>query len=62
VLVGLAVTDDPEAVDNPVDGDHVYVLAPLAVNVVELPVVIATEAGFTDTVGFAFTVMVTALV
>ena len=33
VLVGLAVTTDPVVALRPVAGDHVYVLAPLAVNV-----------------------------
>jgi hypothetical protein len=56
VLIGLAVTEAPDVAESSVDGDHVYVLAPLAVNVVLDPVVIATDVGLTVTVGSAFTV------
>lgn len=37
VTVGLAVTTLPVVALNPEDGDHAYVVAPLAVNVVEPP-------------------------
>ena len=39
---GLAVTLVPVVADKPVPGDHVYVLPPVAVSVVDEPVQIAT--------------------
>ena len=42
VSAGVAVTDAPVAELNPVDGDQVYVSAPLAVRDVELPAQIET--------------------
>ena len=39
---GLAVTLAPVVADRPVDGDHEYVVPPVAVNVVEDPLQIAT--------------------
>ena len=37
VEVGLAVTGEPVAELNPVAGDHVYIVAPVAVSVVDCP-------------------------
>ena len=48
--------------DNEVGGAHVYVLAPLAVNVVVMPVVMATAVGLTVTVGNGLIVAVTGFV
>lgn len=61
VTVGFAVTVDPEVVFNPVDGDHVYVDAPLAVNVVLVPLHIAEGVG-AETVGSGNTVTTAVLV
>jgi hypothetical protein len=37
VIVGLAATVEPDVEDKPVAGDQLYVVAPVAVNVLELP-------------------------
>jgi hypothetical protein len=55
----LAVTLAPVVALNPVPGDQLYVVAPLAVNVVELPLHIAGEFTVTAGVGFTVTVEVT---
>jgi hypothetical protein len=44
---------------NPVAGDQLYVVAPLAVKVVLLPEHIVAEVGLTSVVGVVFTVTVT---
>jgi hypothetical protein len=51
VTLGDAVTVAPVELFNPVDGDQVYVAAPLAVSMVALPVQINVEAGFTVITG-----------
>ena len=53
---GLADTDAPVAAERPVDGDHEYVAAPVAVIVTADPPQTATVDGLTDSVGLAFTV------
>ena len=58
VVVGPALTGEPDVDDKPVAGLHVYVDAPDAVNVVLLPLQIVAEVGETVTVGAAFTVTV----
>ena len=45
VAVGLAVTVAPEVALRPADGAHEYVVAPVAVNEVELPLQIVTAPG-----------------
>ncbi len=55
---GDAVTEEPVVELRPVDGDHEYVDAPLAVSMVEPPVQILVE-GLTVMVGIGFTVTVT---
>ena len=57
VVVGLAVTVAPVVELNPVDGVHAYVVAPLAVRLVEFPVHILV-LDETVTVGNEFTVTV----
>lgn len=57
VLVGLAVTLVPVVADKPVAGLHAYVLAPLAVSTVLLPLHIVPNDALAPTVGFAFTVI-----
>ena len=52
----------PVVADRPVDGLHVYVLAPLAVSVVLLPLHIDGAAGVTLIAGLGFTVTVTVVV
>ena len=54
VEVGFAVTLVPVVALNPVEGDQVYVEAPLAVKVVDAP--LQTDAPGTETVGEGFTV------
>jgi hypothetical protein len=54
---GLALTLDPVVALRPVAGLHVYVVAPLAVNVVLLPVHIDGEAALAVTAGLVFTVI-----
>ena len=54
VTAGLAVTEAPVVALNPVAGVQLYVLAPAAVNVVELPRQMVGE--FTVIVGKGFTV------
>jgi hypothetical protein len=54
VTVGLAVTLAPVVALNPVAGLHAYVLAPVAVRVIEPPGQIVAE--FTVTIGKGFTV------
>ena len=56
MLVGLAVTVAPVVALKPVDGDHEYVEAPLAVSDTELPVQILGAVGVTLTIGAALTV------
>ena len=58
VEVGDAVTDEPVVLLNPVEGLQLYVLAPLAVRVVDCPAQIAT-GGLTVTTGSGLTVKVT---
>ncbi len=49
VTIGLAETDEPVVLLNPMAGLHVYVFAPLAASVVDCPAQIV--AGETDTMG-----------
>ena len=58
---GLAVTLEPVVELRLVDGVQVYVLAPLAVSVTELPIQIGDGVG-TVTTGSGFTVTVTCAV
>lgn len=58
-LAGLAVTVVPVVALKPVAGIHVYVVAPLAVILVELPEHIVGETGVAVTVGVGLTVIVT---
>jgi hypothetical protein len=59
VDVGLATVTLPEVVDNPVDGDHVYEVAPLTVKVAEPPLQIDTlPPPGKDKAGGGFTVIV----
>ena len=60
VAAGFAVTVAPVVALNPVAGDHVYVAAPLAVNVPGIPGQIVVEG--TVTTGNGFTVTVTVIV
>lgn len=55
VDAGLAVTAEPVVVLNPVAGDQVYVLAPLAVSPAEAPAQIVAELAVTVGVGFTVT-------
>jgi hypothetical protein len=58
VTIGVAMGDVQLVQDNPVAGVHVYVFAPDAVNVVELPAhIVLLVPGFT--VGLGLTVTVT---
>lgn len=57
--MGDAVTVAPVVALSPVEGDHEYVVAPLAVSVVEPPEQIAADAGETLTFGEGVTVTVT---
>ena len=52
----MAVTVAPVVADKPVAGLQLYVVAPLAVNDVLLPLQIAGVAGVTVTTGTGFTV------
>ena len=61
VAVGLACTVAPEFVFSPVEGDHAYVSAPVAVNVVVPPMQIVAEVGLTLIVGTGFILTVTSL-
>jgi hypothetical protein len=56
VTVGLAITFDPVEELNVATGDHVYVVAPVAVSVAEFPA--QTVAVFTDKDGTELTVTV----
>jgi hypothetical protein len=58
VVAGFAVTVAPVVADKPVAGLHVYVVAPLAVSDVLLPLQIVAVVGETVTVGFGFTVII----
>jgi hypothetical protein len=62
VVVGLAVTALPVVALKPVAGLHVYVLAPLAVNEVEVPAQIVGEPTVKVGVGFTVTVVVAVVV
>ena len=56
MVVGVAITEVPVVEDKPVAGDHIYVLAPVAVSVVDEPAQILTfEPALTT--GKAFTVV-----
>lgn len=55
---GVAITEKLVVVLSPVPGDQEYVLAPLAVSVVDWPEQIVVEVGDTLTVGNGFTVTV----
>lgn len=57
----MAVTEEPVAALNPVEGDHEYVFAPFAVSVVFCPVH-KVMFGETVTTGTGFTVTVTCAV
>ena len=57
----MAVTIDPVVADKPVDGDHEYVVPPVAVNVVDEPLQMATPEPALI-VGIALTVTVTVAV
>lgn len=59
VTVGSADTVAPVVVFNPVDGDQVYELAPLAVTVVVFPIQIAGELGKKVKLGAGLTVTTT---
>ena len=61
MVVGLAVTVAPVVADKPVDGDQLYVEAPLAVNDMLLPVQIAAEEGDIVIVGKGLITTVTEL-
>jgi hypothetical protein len=54
VTVGVAVTDDPVVADNPLPGDHVYVVAPDPTSAADPAGQIATSAPAL-TAGVAFT-------
>jgi hypothetical protein len=56
VITGLAVTAEPLVELNPVPGDHVYVFAPVTVNVVELPTQMVADAAVKVGNGFTVTV------
>jgi hypothetical protein len=56
-LVGEAVAAEPVVVFNPVDGDQLYVFAPLTVREVELFMQIAVAVTLELSVGLALTVM-----
>ena len=58
---GLAVIPAPVVADKPVDGDHEYVVPPVAVNIVEEPLQIATPEP-APIVGIALTVTATVAV
>ena len=59
MLVGLAITVAPVVVFNPVAGDQMYELAPLAVNVADCPMHTAGADGVTLIAGDGITVIVT---
>lgn len=60
VDTGVAVTVGPEAIFNPVDGDHAYVPAPLAVSTTEVLGQIGKgTGGVMLTMGRGFTVTTT---
>jgi len=61
VVVGLAVTDEPVVALKPVDGVHVYVVPPVAVKMVLLPLHIGAGVG-TVIVGGGFTATATVVV
>ena len=58
---GFAVTLAPVVADNPVDGDHKYVVPPVAVSIVEEPLQMATPEP-APIVGIALTVTATVAV
>ena len=62
VVAGFAITVAPVVADKPVAGLQVYVVAPLAVSDVLLPLQTVAVVGETVTVGFGFTVTVTVTV
>lgn len=61
VEIGVAETIVPVVTERPVDGDHVYVIAPLAVKLTLLPEQVELFP-LTETVGKAFTETETVLV
>ena len=62
VTVGVATTVAPLVVFNPAEGDHEYVVAPLAVMLVLAPEQILALVGEVFTVGLVFTDTVTVCV
>ena len=50
---GLATTEEPIAELRPLEGDQLYVLAPPALSVTELPAQMVVEEGFAVTAGNA---------
>ena len=59
VAAGVAVTGVPVVVFKPAAGDQTYVLAPLAVKLMEPPLQTAGDTGALATMGNALTITVT---
>ena len=62
VALVLHVTVEPVAALNPVDGDQLYVPAPVALMLVALPMQIFGDTGVMVSTGTALTVMVSVVV